>query len=362
MTSRNRHRPALDRRTAAVVAGLWLLNLARWARRTRPEALPAAPAGSTTVTMPDGTVLHAQVGGREDAPVTVVMVHGFLARTIEFDMQWNSLAHRVKTVRYDHRNHGRSDHNGKALKVEDLADDLARVIAQLAPEGPVVLVGHSMGGMTVLTLALHHRHLFEERVRGVALLATGAGHFISGHSWENAFRWISRRGLLGPTLLTLRLAAPALEQIRPRRTHLMRWSTKKVSFGTGDVDPATLAMTHQLLEEPSLRTVTSLQGSLLRNDCRHGLPVLKDLPVLVMTGTDDRLTRPEHSVQMAKELGTNAKLVMVPGAGHVLNQTRPVEVNAELHRLLDRVEAATRSDDLDRIEEATMPPASLQLP
>jgi pimeloyl-ACP methyl ester carboxylesterase len=343
MANRHPARPAMDRRTAAALVGLWLLNLVRWARRTRPEPLPPAPAGSTRVTMPDGTVLHAQVGGVEDAPVTVVMVHGFLARTIEFDMQWNSLGHRARTVRYDHRNHGRSDHSGKALKVEDLADDLAQVITQLAPDGPVVLVGHSMGGMTVLTLAIHHRDLFDERVRGVALLATGAGHFISGHSWENAFRWISRKGLLGPTLLTLRLAAPALEQIRPRRTHLMRWCTKKVSFGTGDIDPATLAMTHQLLEEPSLTTVSSLQGSLLRNDSRHGLPALKDLPLLVMTGAEDRLTRPEHSVQMAKELGANATLVMVPGAGHVLNQTRPVQVNAELHRLLDRVETAVTS-------------------
>ncbi|MCU1599398.1 MAG: Alpha/beta hydrolase [Frankiales bacterium] len=322
------------------MGGLWLLNLVRWARRTRPEPLPEAPAGSTTVTMRDGTVLHAQVGGVEDAPVTVVMVHGFLARTIEFDMQWNSLGHRVRTVRYDHRSHGRSDHNAGPLKVEDLADDLAQVISQLVPDGPVVLIGHSMGGMTVLTLAIHHRDLFDERVRGVALLATGAGHFISSHSWENAFRWISRKGLLGPALLALRLAAPALEQIRPRRTHVMRWSTRKVCFGTGDIDPATLAMTHQLLEEPSLRTLTSLQGSLLRNDTRHGLPALKNVPVLVMTGTEDRLTRPEHSVEMARDLGAGATLVMIPGAGHVLNQTRPVQVNAELHRLLDRVDAA----------------------
>jgi pimeloyl-ACP methyl ester carboxylesterase len=289
--------------------------------------------------MRDGTELHAQVGGRADADTTVVMVHGFLARTLEFDMQWNSLGDRVRTVRYDHRNHGRSQRASAALTVEVLADDLAEVICQLAPRGDVVLVGHSMGGMTVLTLAARHTALFAERVRGVALLATGAGHFISGHRWENAFRWVSRQGLLGPPLLALRLAAPALEHLRPRRTHLLRWATKQVVFGREDVDPATLTMTQELLEEPSLGTLASLQGSLLRNDARHGLSALKGMPVLVITGSDDRLTRPEHSVRMAQELGPQAELVMVSGAGHVLNQTRPVEVNAALHRLLDRVEA-----------------------
>ena len=74
-----------------VIAGL-LLNHARWARGTRPEALPVAPAGSTHVLTRDGLRLHAQVGGRLDAPVTVVFVHGFLARTLEWQMQWNGLA------------------------------------------------------------------------------------------------------------------------------------------------------------------------------------------------------------------------------------------------------------------------------
>jgi pimeloyl-ACP methyl ester carboxylesterase len=42
---------------------------------------------------------------------------------------------------------------------------------------------------------------------------------------------------------------------------------------------------------------------------------------------------------MAADIGPTAELVTIPGAGHVLNQTRPVEVNAALHRLLDRVDA-----------------------
>jgi pimeloyl-ACP methyl ester carboxylesterase len=115
----------------------------------------------------------------------------------------------------------------------------------------------------------------------------------------------------------------------------MRWATKQLAFGTDDVDPALLTQTQALLEEPPLRTLASLQGSVLRNDTRPGLDRLKGLRVLVITGSEDKLTRPEHSVRMAEDLG--AELLVLPGAGHVLNQTRPTETNAALHRLLDAI-------------------------
>ncbi|MCU1592894.1 MAG: Alpha/beta hydrolase [Frankiales bacterium] len=330
-----------SRKGAPVVAGLvtlGVLNQVRWAHRTRPEQLPEPPSGSTCVTASDGAVLHAEVGGQSDAATTVVFLHGFLARSSEFDMQWSDVSRRARTVRYDHRQHGRSARSGNAVEIERLAWDAADVIAQLVPEGDIVLVGHSMGGMTILALAERCPELFTSRVRGVALLATGAGHCIEGHPWENLFRRVSRRGLLAPGLLGLRLVAPALEQARPRRTHTMRWVTRKLLFGTADVDPAVLTMTQSLLEEPPLSTIASLQGSLLRHEAREGLAAIRHLPVQVVTGSADRLTRPEHSVAMASALGENAELVVLPGVGHVLNQTRPTEVSAALHRLLDRVE------------------------
>ncbi|MCU1587518.1 MAG: hypothetical protein JWN31_1011, partial [Frankiales bacterium] len=294
---------------------VWFLNLLRWARSTRPEPLPPPPTGSTEVLTRDGTRLYAQVGGDESGELTMVFVHGFLARSISFDMQWHHFSRSARVIRYDHRNHGRSEHSMAALNIETLASDLMDVIGQLAPTGRLVLVGQSMGGMTVMALAARHPELFENRVAGVALVATGAGDFIDGHPWENRFRWASRHRLLAPGLLLLRLLAPALEQIRPRRTHVMRVATRKLVFGTQDVDPALLAMTQQLLEEPPLSSMASLQGSLLRNDVIRPLRELKDMPVLVLTGKDDRLIRPEHARRLVEHLGADAELVVVPGAG-----------------------------------------------
>lgn len=325
----------MRQRRGRLVLVLWLLALLRRARRTRPEPLPPAPAGSDTVLADDGTRLHAQVGGRLDADLTVVLVHGFLARTLEFDMQWQHLGRQVRLVRYDHRNHGRSERSRRPVDVGTLADDLAAVLRQLVPTD-AVLVGHSMGGMTVLALAERHQDLFRERVRGVALLSSAAGHDLPGHPVENATRWLARRRVLAPTLALLRLVAPVVELLRPRRTDLVRRGVAGLMFGTADVDPATLSQTQELLEEPPLSTTASLQGALLRHDVRRALPLLADLPVLVLTGADDRLVRPGHSVRMAEDLGPQAELVVVPGAGHVVNQTRPTETNAALDRLLAR--------------------------
>jgi pimeloyl-ACP methyl ester carboxylesterase len=328
------------RRSPLVLLALaWLLRLVRRARATRPEPLPPPPLGATTVLADDGTPLHAQVAGPADADVTMVFVHGFLARTIEFDMQWQAFRDKARLVRYDHRNHGRSGRSMKPVTVELLANDLAGVLRELAPTGKVVLVGHSMGGMTVLALALQQPRLFRERVAGVCLLATGAGHYIDGHRIENAFRWISRRHLLAPPLLLLRLLAPLLEQLRPRRTNTMRRATRRVVFGTTDIDPASVSQVQTLLEEPALSTLAALHGSLLRNDVVGALDVLGGIPVSVVTGAEDKLTRPEHSRRMAADLGPDAELVEVAGAGHALNQTRPTEVNDAILRLLQRVRA-----------------------
>ncbi|MCW2779490.1 MAG: alpha/beta hydrolase fold protein [Frankiales bacterium] len=331
------------RRPLLLLLLLWLANQVRWARATRPEPLPAPPAGSREVVLSDGTRLHAQVGGVPTSDTTVVLVHGFLARTLEFDMQWNHLGNDVRLVRYDHRHHGRSGHAPRVLDVADLADDLAEVVAQTTPTGRVVLVGHSMGGMTVLALADRHPDLFRTRVAGVALVSTGAGHQLDGHPVEDALRWAGRHRLLAGGLFGFRVLAPLLEQLRPRRTRVLRRLTRAVMFGTDDVDPATLAMTQDLLEGPPLSTLGALQGALLRHDVLRVLPRLAGTPVVVVTGGEDRLVRPEHSARMVEDIGPSAELVVVPGAGHVVNQTRPVEVNAALDRLLARVGREARA-------------------
>ena len=159
----------------AVVATALGVRALHRARRTRPEPLPEPPRGQRRHHDDYGLLLHVQSAGPTDAAVTVVFVHGLLARTLEWDMQWQHLANRVRLVRYDHRNHGRSEHSGEPVDIHTLSRDLAAVLTDAVPTGPVVLVGHSTGGMTVLALAEDQPELFASRVVGVALIASGQG-------------------------------------------------------------------------------------------------------------------------------------------------------------------------------------------
>ncbi len=108
---------------------------------------------SCVVTTPDGVPLAVREVGPESAPLTVVFAHGFCLRMGSFHFQRARLSEQwgdqVRMVFYDQRGHGQS---GEAppdtYTVEQLGQDLESVLAVMAPRGPVVLVGHSMGGMT----------------------------------------------------------------------------------------------------------------------------------------------------------------------------------------------------------------------
>jgi pimeloyl-ACP methyl ester carboxylesterase len=267
----------------------------------------------------------------------VRFVQGQLARSAEFDSKWEALLGRARLVRYDHRGHGGSDRIRRPAHVDQLGRDLGRVLDEAAPTGPVILVGHSMGGMAVMALADQRPELFGDRVQGVALLGTAAGHDIEGHPVENATRHLARAGLLTPFLWLLRVMAPALERLRPRNTPLMGRGVRALLFGSADANPSLVAQVQQMQEEPPLTTMAALQGTLLRHDKRSALQVIARVPVVAVTGADDRLIRAHHSVAMARDLGDASELVVLPGVGHVLTRSAPHEVNAALDRLLARV-------------------------
>ena len=61
------------------------------------------------------------------------------------------------------------------VTIDQLGRDLKAVIDAAVPEGPLVLVGHSMGGMTVMALADQYPELIRDRVVGVAFVGTSSG-------------------------------------------------------------------------------------------------------------------------------------------------------------------------------------------
>jgi pimeloyl-ACP methyl ester carboxylesterase len=162
------------------------------ARRGVGDATPfgSLRADPLTVVADDGVPLHDEideldreaVGGkglrarRRHTELTVVFVHGYALNLDSWHFQRAAYRGLVRAVYYDQRSHGRSGRSAEEhANIEQLGQDLLRVLDQAVPEGPVVLVGHSMGGMTIVALAEEHPELFGDRIVGVGLVGTTAG-------------------------------------------------------------------------------------------------------------------------------------------------------------------------------------------
>ena len=286
----------------------------------------------------DGVMLHAEADtGPTSSPLTVVFTHGYALNQDCWHFQRRDLAGRARLVFWDQRSHGRSGRAPEgSVSFERLGRDLAEVIDQVVPDGPLVLTGHSMGGMTVLALATVRPDLFRDRVAGVALISTSA------HLGRVSF------GLPGPLGRLTHKAAPGVVAALARRPEFVERNrragsdlgyvlTRRYSFVKGG-SPSLIEFTASMNASTPIEVVAEFLALFNDHDDRAALSVLADLPVLVVGAAGDRLTPVEHSREMADQL-PGAKYTEVPDAGHMVLLERHDVVTAELVELLDRVEA-----------------------
>ena len=131
----------------------------------------------------DAVDLHVEIdepadfGGQAstDDSLTVIFAHGYSLNLDCWHFQRAAYRGQVRTVFYDQRSHGRSARSSDDnATIDQLGRDLLRVIEDTVP-GRCVVVGHSMGGMTVISLAELHPELFGDKVVGAVLMSTTAG-------------------------------------------------------------------------------------------------------------------------------------------------------------------------------------------
>jgi pimeloyl-ACP methyl ester carboxylesterase len=310
---------------------------------TLPRLSDPPPPGSRTVTTDDGVPLHVEVDGVADAPVTVVFSHGFTARLAEWQLQRDALRTRARLVLWDQRGHGRSGWTPLTKATIDRTGlDLGEVLDATTPTGPVVLAGHSMGGMSVMALARQRPELFGPRVVGVFLLATSAGGLVETGILGLVVKLIRKLGLLSLYLRFLQLVAPLAERFRRRGTVIGRRVTRRLLFGRDDAHPHDVRLVQDLLEETPVPVTMAFYATFLDHDETAALEVLRRVPVTVVAATHDRLTPAAHGRRIAETIGEGAELIVVPGAGHSVNLTRTQIVDDALNALMDRVEAGLR--------------------
>lgn len=290
------------------------------------------------VRVDDGVLLHVEAGGPRDAGPTVMLVHGFAASMEQMEHQRSALEDRYRVLQVDLRGHGRSGWRGRRrVGMDRLGRDLAEVL-ESRTRGRVIVVAHSMGGMAVMALAQSRPELVGSVITGVALLSTSEGHLARTVMPGSVARCMARSGLTEAALLGSWLVAPLIDHLRPFRTRWGRhWLARRLVADPARHPEVPDTMADARSGLPRSDTFAFYPG-MVQHDGAPGLDVLRRVPTLVLSGTDDRTIPSEHSRRIAERLGPGARLVLVPGAGHMVNVTHVEIVNDALLELLRRAD------------------------
>lgn len=289
-------------------------------------------------------------GRKAPAPVTVVFSHGYCLSQDSWHFQRAALRGVVRCVYWDQRSHGRSARgaaqlaDGTPVSIDQLGRDLKAVIDAAAPEGPLVLVGHSMGGMTTMALADHFPELIRERVVGVALVGTSSGRLGSVNFGLPVAGMNAVRRVLPGVLKALGSQAELVEKGRRATADLFAGVIKRYSFSSKDVDPAISRFAERMIESTPIDVVAEFYPAFAEHDKTEALKHFTELPVLVLAGDKDLVTPSEHSEVIA-DLLPDAELVLVPDAGHLVMLEHPEVVTDRLADLLARTGAVPEATD-----------------
>ena len=283
--------------------------------------------------------VDGRAGGGPTAPVTVVFSHGFTARLGEWDLQRGAVRGPGAPGLWDQRRHGRSGWTPlTAATIDRTGRDLGRGADAITPGGPVVLAGHSMGGMSIIALARQRPELF------------GTAWSASSCSPPRPAAW-SRPGPSARVQLIRRLrpaaavpADPAAGGAAARAVPAARHEPRALGHPAAAVRaPTTPTRAGPARPGPARGDAVPGRDGLLRRRSSTTTSGRRwrcsaACPSTVVAATHDRLTPAAHGRDMAARIGDTAELVVVPGAGHSVNLTRPDVVDAALLRLLDRVD------------------------
>ena len=266
------------------------------------------------VSRPDGSLLHIEHCGPENG-LTLIFTHGWSLDRSDWYFAQKALSTKYHLVFWDLAGLGKStsprnhDHS-----LEKMAADLEAVMGAVTP-GPVVLIGHSIGGMIQQVFCrLYPQHL-EDRVLGLVLV-----HTTYMNPVKTAYGSVILSALQKPVIEPLNYLMIWLSPLAWISNWQSYWNgslhlTSRLTSFAGQQTWGQIDHSSRLAAKASPAVVARGNQAMLRFDERATLPHIHR-PVLVVSGANDRLTMAEASHTIAKLLPDAREITLTP-AGHL---------------------------------------------
>jgi pimeloyl-ACP methyl ester carboxylesterase len=282
---------------------------------------------SHTIRVNEVELAWAERGRSEAGAAPLVLVHGFTGSSHDWALEVDSLAERRRVVTLDHRGHGFSTKLGSldGYSIPLLAADLTQFVEAVG-DGPVDLLGHSMGGRVVLRLVLERPDL----VRSLILMDTSAWSF---QPTDEAIRsmvndFIARFEPAAGMPATLNLGGPEDKLIEA--TTPPEWQKEKDAIFAG-MDPYAFKALGTELGADAAEGPGSVRSRLSSVTC----------PTTVIAGEHDH-PLVDQAAALAAELG-DGRLVVIEGAYHSPQLTPAEAWRAAVEAHLQWVDASRGS-------------------
>ena len=289
------------------------------------------------VITPDGVVVHTEVDEGPSDDLTLVFVHGYGLNLDCWHFQRRHFRGRLRQVFYDQRSHGRSSRSEAELcRIPQLADDLYQVLQEVVGDAPVIMIGHSMGGMTIMRLAQSRPELFGSQILGVALFSTSAGELLD-HSPIRGIPGRTFHRVAEPVMAGLNRIPELVAQGRRAGSDLGYVVTRRLAFGP-EVPTSYVDFASEMLAQIPLEVVADYYPAFAELDEFRALEILSTVPTIVVGGVNDVITPIEHTARII-DLLPKAEAIRVENCGHLGMIEKHEIFNDALDRLIDRVRA-----------------------
>lgn len=312
-------------------AGVGLLGLSFLGRPiitpflAKPDTDPTAALRDEgqVVAGSSGSKLYVEQLGSPAAP-PIILVHGWAMDSTIWFYAKRDLARNFRVICWDLPGMGQSTPaSPSAIGLTEFAQDL-RTVVGLAGERKVVLVGHSIGGMTIQTLARDDPAFFDAHVAGTVLVNTTYTNPLKTmilSRLAQAIRW----PLLEP-LMRLAIALQPLVWLSVWQSYLSGTAHMANRLGFGKY------VTRSQLEHTTLLSTRNSPGNIDRGnlamfrwDATHAMARVTP-PLLVLSGEIDIVTKPQAGRQIAADRGDTIHLA-IEGANHMGFLERSADYN-----------------------------------